>query len=376
MVNSPEGPQGLVITFYSYKGGVGRTMALANVAALLAQRGKRILVVDWDLEAPGIEKYFTAYLSPGRTRESVPGIVDLILAWEHREPIPWQEALLHARLPAAHGEVHLLTAGRSTPDYVQRMRMLQFERLFEHHELGHYLERLREEWRESYDFVLIDSRTGITDIGGICTVHLPDVLVALFTTNAQSLEGTQFVLAHARKAHASLPVDRRLLLTVPVLARDETENLPDEAKVWHEKAASALGAFYEDWLPREVPPVKAVELLKLPYVPAWSLGERLPVLEQGTANPRYLGFACELLTRLLASGVDWGEVLTGTLQASSTEIRARLAEEERIKAEEALRATRVQAEEAPQALRLKVEQEQATRLAEQQRREAEQQAEQ
>ena len=47
-----------IITFYSYKGGVGRTMALANVAVLLAQRGLHVLAVDWDLEAPGLERYF------------------------------------------------------------------------------------------------------------------------------------------------------------------------------------------------------------------------------------------------------------------------------------------------------------------------------
>jgi len=44
-----------VVTFYSYKGGVGRSMALANVAALLARWGRRVLIIDWDLEAPGIE---------------------------------------------------------------------------------------------------------------------------------------------------------------------------------------------------------------------------------------------------------------------------------------------------------------------------------
>jgi WD40 repeat protein len=346
MVNSPAGPQGLIITFYSYKGGVGRTMALANVAALLAQGGQRVLVVDWDLEAPGVEKYFSHYLGPGQTRESTPGVVDLILAWAEEKPMAWREALLRARLSDSRGEVHLLSAGRATPDYVQRMRSLHFEGLFEHHGLGNHLEQLREEWREAYDFVLIDSRTGITDIGGICTVHLPDILVALFTTNIQSLEGTRFILSHARKEHASLPVDRRRLLTVPVLARDETENLPDEAKVWHQKAAAVLGEFYQDWLPRDVPPVKAVELLKLPYVPVWSLGERLPVLEQGTANPRYLGFAYELLTRLLASGVDWSEVLTGALRSNSTELRARLAEEERLKVQEALRRAEQELNEA------------------------------
>src|ERR1041385_6770285 len=53
-------PQGLICTFYSYKGGVGRSMALANIALLLARRGKRVLAVDWDLEAPGLNYYFAS----------------------------------------------------------------------------------------------------------------------------------------------------------------------------------------------------------------------------------------------------------------------------------------------------------------------------
>ena len=42
----------MIYTFYSYKGGVGRTMALANIAELFYQSGKKVLMVDWDLEAP------------------------------------------------------------------------------------------------------------------------------------------------------------------------------------------------------------------------------------------------------------------------------------------------------------------------------------
>lgn len=45
------------ITFYSFKGGVGRTMALVNVAAQLAEMGRKVLVVDFDLEAPGLETF-------------------------------------------------------------------------------------------------------------------------------------------------------------------------------------------------------------------------------------------------------------------------------------------------------------------------------
>ena len=52
---------GTIVTFYSYKGGVDRSMALANVAFLLAQRGHRVLAIDWDLEAPGLERYFEEF---------------------------------------------------------------------------------------------------------------------------------------------------------------------------------------------------------------------------------------------------------------------------------------------------------------------------
>ena len=41
-----------VCTFYSFKGGVGRTLALVNSAIELSTRGKNVLVVDFDLEAP------------------------------------------------------------------------------------------------------------------------------------------------------------------------------------------------------------------------------------------------------------------------------------------------------------------------------------
>ena len=47
---------GRIVTFYSYKGGTGRSMALANVAWILASNGTRVLTIDWDLEAPGLHR--------------------------------------------------------------------------------------------------------------------------------------------------------------------------------------------------------------------------------------------------------------------------------------------------------------------------------
>ena len=68
---------GQVITFYSYKGGTGRTMALANVAWIIASNGKRVLVVDWDLESPGLHKFFHPFLEES-TVSATPGVIELI----------------------------------------------------------------------------------------------------------------------------------------------------------------------------------------------------------------------------------------------------------------------------------------------------------
>ena len=54
--------EGQIVTFYSFKGGTGRTMALANVAWILAANGKRVLVADWDLESPGLHRFFQPFL--------------------------------------------------------------------------------------------------------------------------------------------------------------------------------------------------------------------------------------------------------------------------------------------------------------------------
>jgi len=67
-----------IVTFYSYKGGVGRTMALANIAVLLArQHGRKVLAVDWDLEAPGLHRFLG--VPEGKIRD---GVIDYLLAYK------------------------------------------------------------------------------------------------------------------------------------------------------------------------------------------------------------------------------------------------------------------------------------------------------
>ncbi|MBM3757107.1 MAG: ParA family protein [Acidobacteria bacterium] len=294
---------GIVYTFYSYKGGVGRSMALSNVAALMAKAGHKVLVVDWDLEAPGLEKFF-AKAQPDviAQRAKTPGIVDLILA---AEPIDWRKCVISVDVGSNGSRVHLITAGQSGADYTQRLHSIDFEAFFREKNLGRYIESLREQWLAEYDFVLIDSRTGVTDIGGICTVQLADVLVLLFTTTESSVEGIKQIVERAREQQQRLPVDRQTLIAVPVPARDESRTEYARSRDWKEKFAIAFSELYTDWLPNGVTARDAIDILRIPYVPYWSFGETLPVIEEGTKDPASIGHAYELLARLLQHKLDW-----------------------------------------------------------------------
>jgi MinD-like ATPase involved in chromosome partitioning or flagellar assembly len=68
-----------IVTFYSFKGGVGRTMALANIAVILVQRGIKVLAIDWDLEAPGLERYFVDYTWRSAIEQEGAGFLDLLV---------------------------------------------------------------------------------------------------------------------------------------------------------------------------------------------------------------------------------------------------------------------------------------------------------
>jgi tetratricopeptide (TPR) repeat protein len=280
-------------------------MALANVGALLS-KSQRVLLVDWDLEAPGLEQFFSR--PPSKlyaSRHEKGGIVDLIEGYCAGQKLNWRDCLIDVSPFGGEDRLSILSAGRESDDYVQRVQSLDWPRLFDECNLGWYLEELRQEWLLDFDFVLLDSRTGITDVGGICTILLPDALVLLFTTANQSLDGTIDVMNRAQRARAGLAVDRSRLLGVPVPARDDSRTEVELGEEWRAIFAERLGFIYKDWLPKGVEPRDILQQLRIPYIAYWSFYERLPVVEKGTEDPQGIGFAYDLLARLLRSRLDW-----------------------------------------------------------------------
>ncbi len=75
-------------------------MALVNVGVLMAMEGHRVLLVDWDLEAPGLEIFFVktnASELVGKP-DQTPGILDLLEARQERKSLSWRECLLTATI--------------------------------------------------------------------------------------------------------------------------------------------------------------------------------------------------------------------------------------------------------------------------------------
>lgn len=145
------GLDGRIVTFYSYKGGTGRSMALANVAWLLALRGKRVLVMDWDLEAPGIRRFFHPFLSDPALVETdgvleyVGGLASLAAHqpkdtdWtkmpeaffdEHANILSYARPLTFPDFPEG-GQLDFIPAGRQDRTYSERLSLFQFVTFYE-----------------------------------------------------------------------------------------------------------------------------------------------------------------------------------------------------------------------------------------------------
>lgn len=290
-----------VITFYSYKGGVGRTMSLANIGVLLAQWGYKVLIVDWDLEAPGLEHFYKDYIDINVVKTKS-GVIDLLQVTKNRK-IKWQDTLIPINVPKSKEPIHLISSGRRDENYFKRVRKFDVD-VFYKNGGGKIIEDLRTEWKNNYDFILIDSRTGITEIGGICTIQLPDIIVLLFTATNQGFNGTLDISDRALKAQQKLPYDRQKLVFIPIPTKFDTQTEFILSQDWMNLFSEKLKNIYDDWLPKSVKRRDFLEKTKIPYISYFSFGEKLPVIEQGVKDPTGLGYAYENIAALLANQLD------------------------------------------------------------------------
>src|SRR5207302_3767031 len=98
------------------------------------------------------------------------------------------------------GRLWVMPAGRRDKAYRNALANLDWQRLYRDEQGFLLFEDTKEGWKEELkpDYVLIDSRTGDTDVLGICTRQLPDSVVVMFTPNEQNLVGLENVCRDIR----------------------------------------------------------------------------------------------------------------------------------------------------------------------------------
>lgn len=221
-----------VITFYSYKGGVGRTLACANFGKYLAKTGQKVVLMDMDLEAPGLD----SKLFPGADTNTSSGLMDQLTAFQDRSILPGLSPIpivLNEEVTRSGGRLHLIPAGnyRDMDTYHQALSKLNWNHLLRTEEgLAFWFDLLaRIEDQLQPDVLVIDSRTGITEVGGLCTHILPDTVVLMTSTSPESLDGTRRIYQRIRKSRlieegreSEKPLDLRVVLT-RVPRKDDAE---------------------------------------------------------------------------------------------------------------------------------------------------------
>ncbi|MCB1954617.1 MAG: TIR domain-containing protein [Rhodocyclaceae bacterium] len=327
----------MICTFYSYKGGVGRSMAMANVADVLSRRGLKVLMIDFDLEAPGLEQFF--YRGEERElRDAVrgqPGLLDLLLAYKETMSVSGGGddfrdigrfiARIYPRRPSG-GCLDLMPAGqRLTAEQLARyalaLRSFDWQDFYFNWEGDLFFEWLRRSLLAQYDLVLIDSRTGVTEMGGICGYQLADVIVMMCGANHQNVDGTASMLEDFR----SQPVEGlrrgRPLEIVVVPARVE------------QRAPELLDDFFTRFEQRfgTLLPSRLAELgmgfrdLAIPYDPQFAFEERVARSREEQAGREHLSSIFGQLADVIAALWPGSDDKDSPMIGVSAEARQRLA---------------------------------------------------
>lgn len=216
-----------VIAFYGLKGGVGRSTALSALAYSLAEKGKRVLVLDLDLESPGISETLLSHAPHHDSRPDF-GIVD----WLIEDAVGNADDSLVREMTAPSpisnvGEVRVVPAyGKKTQLYLPKLSRAyldtQSKTGIEH--FGNRLRRLTTQLihENRPDVVLVDSRAGLHDIAAAVITHLATTALLFATSSRQTWEGYRLLFSHWQSLPiSSLQAIRKKLQVVASMIPEE-----------------------------------------------------------------------------------------------------------------------------------------------------------
>lgn len=237
---APRNPA--VVSFYSFKGGVGRTTLLAAMARELAARGNRVVAIDLDLEAPGLGTFLGV--------ETERGVLDFVIDYlATGEPdLATCTAAAGVLGDTLAGRVDVIPAGKMNWAFIEKLGRLDFATgALESSEspvgmaLRELLESVRKQLKPTY--ILIDSRAGLHDLGGLSLHALAHVDVLVARATRQNLLGLEIALQALGQRKTPTALRRILIAHGFAPRREDKDSATNEEIDFRQQVYELFGAW-------------------------------------------------------------------------------------------------------------------------------------
>jgi MinD-like ATPase involved in chromosome partitioning or flagellar assembly len=222
----------MIITFYSYKAGFGKTTLVANLAAYFCNLlNKKVLIIDWDIATPEIDLYFDF-----DRKEIKKGLIDLLT--DYNKLIQSKNLTKEKELPklfdkgqnstfikrlrgknSKKGLIDLLPVSNYNDNYWKKINGFDWHKFYETYYGKYYIEKLKEELNNScYDYVLIDAGSGVNQYSTICNIQLPQMNIIVMSPSEQNFrESLDYIQAIKKNAYVKKNLKTPIIL--PVLSK-------------------------------------------------------------------------------------------------------------------------------------------------------------
>lgn len=195
-----------VVVYASHKGGVGRSTALAVTSIALADRGLDTLVVDFDLEAPGIGDIFL-------NREDAPeyGTLDYFVetTFGNVDDEFLERMLGVSSLTKGRGRIHIcpavgLAGERNPQNILGKIARAYLEGPQEAEAASSFLYRSRDlirklAGRNRYDVILVDARAGLNEATAAAILGLGAEVLLFGVDTPQTFSGYKYFLSYLQR---------------------------------------------------------------------------------------------------------------------------------------------------------------------------------
>jgi cellulose biosynthesis protein BcsQ len=208
-----------VLTFFSYKGGVGRTTSLALFCGYYASFGKRVFVVDCDFEAPGLINFFN--ISQFDNPKS--GIVEYLIDSKFYPGLKLSDKYIY-EVPSVftgEGKIHLMPAGNIFGEeknhYLEGLSRLDLQgRDSFSKDITNLIDNINKEY--SPDVIIFDSRTGFNNVFGSLS-EISDLVIALSGDDHQNEAGIEFLL----ERFSEIKDNKKLVMILSIISSSITK---------------------------------------------------------------------------------------------------------------------------------------------------------